>query len=237
MSEGRQSLTTGGDMPLFSVAAHELKSPLALIRQLADVADLDSYSRQEITELFDKIHLTSERALRLTTDLTKAHRLEDSLFDLEPINPLSICEEVADELTPLFKARGKRIEVSRRRSVPLIVAHRDLLRRILLNFADNALNYAEDDSPVVLSTITASHGSRVRLGVRDFGPGLPSDIKRDMRSSRLAPISRRPASSGLGIYLAGQFAEVMNARIGTISHRDGASFYVECESSSQLRLL
>lgn len=223
-------------MPLFSVAAHELKSPLALIRQLSMIDSLDEYTTQEVLELFEKIYLTSEKALRLTTDLTKSERLKDGLFELEPINPLSICEEVANELTPLFKARGRRIEVARRRSAPLIVAHRDLLRRILLNFADNALNYAQTDEPVIISTSAASDGARVRLGVRDFGPGLPSNLRQDLRSGP-TPISRRPASSGLGIYLSHQFAEVMNGRVGAISHRDGASFYVECEGSAQLRLL
>lgn len=223
-------------MPLFSVAAHELKSPLALIRQLSDVGGLDGHSSQEVLRLFEKIHLTSERALRLTTDLTKAERLEDSLFDLSPVNPMSVCEEVVDELTPLFRARGRRIEVSRRRSAPLIVAHRDLLRRILLNFADNALNYAETDQPVVITTSVIGQGSRVRLGVRDFGPGLPAGLRKNWHSGP-GPISRRPASSGLGIYLSRQFAEVMNGSVGAVSHRDGASFYVELDSSSQLRLL
>lgn len=223
-------------MPLFTMAAHELKSPLALIRQLAQIGDISDYSGSEIAALFERIHLTSERALRLTTDLTRAERLEDSLFDLEPINPMSVCDEVADELRPLFRARGRKIEVARRQAAPLIVAHRDLLRRILLNFADNALNYAETKDPVVLSTTVIGRGSRVRLGVRDFGPGLPSDMRQRLKSGP-APISRRPASSGLGIYLSRQFAEAMNGQVGSISHRNGASFYVELDSSAQLRLL
>lgn len=236
MSEGRRSITVGGDMPLFSVAAHELKSPLALIRQLSQPIEADEYSHQEIAEILERIQLTSERALRLTTDLTKARRLEDSLFSLEPINCQSICEEIADELSPLYRAKGRRIEVAHRRSTPLIVGHRDLLRRVLLNFADNALNYAEADEPVILSTKVASSGSRVRIQVRDFGPGLSANLRDDMKSGPV-PISRRPASSGLGLYLSRQFAEAMNGSIGTISHRDGASFYVELDSSAQLRLL
>ena len=236
MSEGRQDAMAGGDIPLFSVAAHELKSPLALIRQLSQTAGSDNYSEAELIKLLDRINLTSERALRLTTDLTKVQRLEDSLFDLEPVNSLSICEEVVEEIRPLYQARGQQIEVIERRSAPLIVAHRDLLRRILLNFADNALNYAQSDTPVKLSATSIDSGRRVRLQVRDYGPGLPSDIRRRLQTGP-APVAWRPASSGLGVYLARQFASVMNGNIGVISHHDGASFYVELDQSAQLRLL
>lgn len=63
-------------------AAHELKAPLALTRQLALRLGDPSLSEVERERLTHRIVLTSERALRLTSDLTKAARLEDALFTL-----------------------------------------------------------------------------------------------------------------------------------------------------------
>jgi signal transduction histidine kinase len=51
------------------------------------------------------------------------------------------------------------------------------------------------------------------------------------------PLQNRPASSGLGLYIAGQFAEAMQGSIGATRHRDGATFYVELLASQQLKLL
>ena len=125
------------ELPFLVTASHELKSPLALVRQLAlSLEDnLDSADRAEIVR---QILLTSERALRLTTDLSRSARLQDSLFELEPLNPQAICEEVAHEMTPLYKARGRVIRVVSRYRPRLAVANRELLRRIMLNFAENA---------------------------------------------------------------------------------------------------
>ena len=50
-------------------------------------------------------------------------------------------------------------------------------------------------------------------------------------------INARPQSSGLGLYIASQFADCMNGKIGFIRHRDGSTFYVDLQASRQLSLL
>jgi K+-sensing histidine kinase KdpD len=80
----------------------------------------------------------------------------------------------------------------------------------------------------------------VRIGVRDYGPALSSDMWRTLQEKlRVAPqaVHARPESSGLGLYIASQFAEAMNGRIGAIRHKDGATFYVELQASTQMSLL
>lgn len=237
----RQLSPIGGasfmDAPLFIAAAHEMKSPLALIRQLSLGLESGMMDARDIEKAARQITLTSERALRLTTDLTKTARLEDSLFTLEPLNPVSLCEEVVQELAPLYEAKGKKLQIASRSRPLLAIANKDLLRRILLNFIDNALHYSESETPVVVSA-RAYKGS-VRLGVRDYGPALPSNVWKSLESSLGAsaqPMHNRPESSGLGIYIANQFAGAMNAEVGATRHRDGATFYVDLSASTQLRL-
>jgi len=171
-----------GDLSFLATAAHELKGPLALVRQLSlalESGDIDSIERERMLR---QIVLVSERALRLTTDLTRSSRLEDSLFELEPLNPQQICEEVAHELSPLYAARGREIRVASRYRPILAVANRDLLRRVMLNFGDNALHYVESDTPVELRVSSRSEGSQIRIGVRDYGPAVPADMWRRLQS-------------------------------------------------------
>lgn len=229
-----------GELPFAVAAAHELKAPLALIRQLSLGLEQGDYSEKEHRRLLRQIVLTSERGIRLTNDLTRSTRLEDSLFALEPINARQLCEEVAHELSPLYKARGRELRVASGRKQLLAVANKDLLRRILINFSDNALHYAENDAPVTIGTSSLREGERVRLGVRDHGPAVPNDVwQRVSRQLGAAPqaLQNRPASSGLGLYIAGQFADAMQGSIGATRHRDGATFYVDLTASRQLKLL
>ncbi len=79
------------------MAAHELKTPLALIRQLALLLDDDLTSSADKTQIQQRIIRTSEQALQLTIDLANSANLTPSLFPLEPVNPLALCQQVAME--------------------------------------------------------------------------------------------------------------------------------------------
>jgi two-component system sensor histidine kinase KdpD len=222
-----------------TIAAHELKSPLALLRQLAlslETGDLLEVERREVAR---HMKLVSERALRLTTDLTKVQRLEDGLFELEPINPQQLCEEVVWELSPLYKACGRELVLAPRQRPLLAIANKDLLRRILLNFADNALYYADETSPVELSVSSRAQGETIRLGIRDYGPALSIDTWRSLHDTALRPeqLYARPGGSGLGLVIACQFAQAMNGSVGATRHRDGATFHVDIHASRQMSLL
>ena len=81
------------------VAAHELKAPLAVMRQLAfalpEMEPRGEHIRNEMVSV-------SERAIRQVNDLAKIRRLEDGLFELEPVAIRAGCDEVTRELTYLF---------------------------------------------------------------------------------------------------------------------------------------
>ncbi len=227
-----------GRVSRIGVAAHELKSPLALIGQLSLELANDGVSDAEKLHIAEQMTHISEKALRLTSDLTRVES-QVSLFELSPVNPLDVARDVRSELDALYKAHGRALKVSRIRHLPPVIANRDLLRRILLNFADNALHYADVNGAVELHAQLLDERSAVRLSVRDRGPHMPlaswKKLVRTLESGQ--PVHARPQSSGLGLYIAHEFAAAMNGHIGAIRHQDGASFYVELPVSRQLKLV
>lgn len=235
--------TALAQVPAFVAAAHELKAPLGLVRQLSlilqDEPRETTLAEKDVRRILERITLTSERSLRLVEMLTRQARLEEGLFELEPVHVGRLCEEVAHELSPLCRALDRRIEVKTPRRPLLAVANRDLLQSIVMSLCDNALAHAPSARPVLL-TVRQCQG-RVRLGVRDYGPLIPADVFRGLQD-RLGvsaqPIGNRPGSSGLGLYVAGQFAQAMHARLGVQRHRQaGTSFYVDTQESAQLSFL
>lgn len=227
-------------LPSLIAAAHELKSPLALVRQLSLMLESGDVSENDQKNMLRQISLTSERALRLTSDLTRSARLSDALFNLEPINPQQLCEDIVYELAPLFAAHNRDVRLKSRKHPLLLIANRDLLRRIIMNFSDNALYYADDNAAVEIQVKALNAGKIIRLGVRDYGPALSSDMWRSLQNKLIGAstlVHARPQSSGLGLYIASQFADAMNGKIGVIRHRDGATFYVDLQASKQLSLL
>lgn len=227
-----------GGLPSVLVAAHELKTPLALIRQMALLLDDDLTSLADKKQIKQRIIQTSEQALQLTADLANSANLTPSLFPLEPVNPLALCQQIAAETRLNAALYGRKISWPRGgRNNRLILANRTLLGRILANFLNNALKYTEDGSEIKVSV--KSVGGAVRLSVRDFGPMMSLKEYRRLLDEMDArkTVRTRPESSGLGIYVASQFARAMNGQIGLIRHRDGLTFYVDMPISRQLSLL
>jgi K+-sensing histidine kinase KdpD len=136
----------------------------------------------------------------------------------------------------------RKIELDLPKQPSLALAHHELLRSATLGLCDNALTHASDSSkPIILSAKKRSSDSIVRLSVRDHGPQISKDIFRRLveRLGKMPqPISDHPAASGLGLYIAGQFAEAMQGRLGAVAHRQGgATFYIETSSVQQLSFL
>ena len=214
------------------VAAHELKAPLGVLRQLAlnlDAENLELVQSRMIT--------VSERALRQVTDLSKISRLEDGLFTLEPVAVRAVCDEVTRELRELYSVNDRRLSVSYRNRSRLAIANRDLLYSIIYNFCTNALHYSEEGTRSRLSV--SDHKGSIRISVRDHGPALPAKIWRDLKSGALdqpTEIAMRPGSSGLGLYIASRFGKYMNAPLSATRHRDGTSFTLDLPVSAQIPL-
>ena len=223
----------------FLIAAHEMKTPLSIIRQLSLTLNDDEIelSNSEKSRILRQIDITSERALRLVQDLTKISKLEDAMFELEPINSKKICSDVVAEITDVFKLHGRVIRFKNVRKNELIMANYELLRSILMNFSDNALYSSNEKSEVEIKI--SNIGEKVRISVRDYGEELPLSIWRSVKKQNHQPVqaNSRPQSSGLGIFIAQSFAAAMGAKIGVIRHRDGSTFYVDLNRSGQLSLL
>lgn len=223
------------------VAAHELKAPLAVLRQLA--LSLDGLNLQneqvesELSQIRSEMVQVSERAIKQVNDLAKIRRLEDGLFKMEPVAVREVCDAVSREIAHLYVKEGREFRTEYHNRERLVTANRELLFSVVYNFATNALHYAERGSRAVLKI--GEKKGKMRVLVRDYGPSLPTSIWREMQGGLVAQptaIAMRPGSSGLGLYIASKFSQYMEAQIGAVRHRDGTSFFVELPISKQASL-
>ena len=243
------------------VAAHELKAPLNLLRQLAFSLDGDPKNDQAVQSEMIEV---SERAIKQVNDLTKIAHLDEGLFEVEPVAIRSVCDDVTKELAHLFRFNHRSLALEYANRSRLVSANRDLLFSIIYNFCLNAMHYSEQESLATLSlhdrSIRRSHqdlvknvenattakrarspeiASLVRLEVRDYGPALPIDVWRSLKKGWLTKptsIAMRPGSSGLGLYIASKFSQYMNMNVGAVRHRDGTTFFVDLPVSKQVSL-
>lgn len=213
------------------VAAHELKAPLSVLRQLAlSLDDMDASGEQIRSQMVS----VSERAIKQVNDLTKIRRLQDGLFEMEPVSVRAVCDDVVNELSYLFKFNKRDLFIKYSNHSKLVNANRELLHSVIYNFLLNAMHYSGEKTRSEL--LVKDEKDTVKVVIRDFGPALPMDVWREMKKgwvSKPTSIAMRPGSSGLGLYIASKFSRYMNAEVGAVRHRDGTSFYVKLPISRQ----
>ena len=216
------------------VAAHELKAPLAVLRQLAfSISEMNSRDEHIRSEMIS----VSERAIKQVNDLVKIKRLEEGMFEMEPVAVRAVCDDVSRELEYLFNYNRRNLFIKYSNRTKLVTANRDLLYSVVYNFLLNAMHYSGEKTAAEL--LVKDTRDKVKIIVRDYGPALPMDVWREMRRGFIekpVSIAMRPGSSGLGLDIASKFSRYMNAKVGAVRHRDGTSFFVELPVSKQASL-
>ena len=244
MVSGLMKTTDSDDyMQSLVAAAHELKTPLAIIAHLAAALEDDTLSTPEQRQTsLRRIQLSAERTMRLIQSLTTSYRLEDDqlkfALNLQPVNISQVCEEAAHEILPFAQAQGQELKMTLGRRSQLVVGDRDLLHDILFNLFDNAIRHTPPETSVRVHM--RRRRELVRVCVHDDGPGIqPSDMARLKRrlGSRPQPIITRSSGSGLGLFIAQQMAHAMGGKLGVGLVEQGADFHVDLLHSQQLSFI
>jgi two-component system, OmpR family, sensor kinase len=203
-----------------SDAGHELRTPITIIRGHLDVMGDDPEERRETLELVaDEL----DRMGRLVNDLlllAKASRpdfLQPETVDLDDLT-----RELFAKASALAERDWRLGAVGSGR----IVADRQRLTQAVMNLSQNAVAHTHHGDAVELGSDVRN--GRVRLWVRDTGPGVPDD-ERERIFQRFVRLGRTSASegAGLGLAITQAIAEAHGGRVELDSRPgDGARFTV-----------
>jgi two-component system sensor histidine kinase KdpD len=118
-----------------------------------------------------------------------------------------------------------RIEIRIGPALPLVMADEGALRSVFRHLLDNALKYAPE-GPVRIEA--RLHHARVRVDVRDFGPGVP-EAKRPLLFQRFqrmeATDSQAVYGYGLGLYISQGLLRAMGGNLLFESPADGGACF------------
>jgi signal transduction histidine kinase len=192
-----------------SDASHELRSPITVIRQHAEVA-LAHPDRMTAVELAEVVLAEQQRMQRLVEDLLLLARADEHV----PLarEAVDLDDLAFEEGHRLRSATSKRVNTSGV-SAARVQGDADALRRIFRNVGENAARHASTRVDITL----VERGDAVVLMVDDDGPGIPeSDRVRVLqRFVRLDEArSRDDGGSGLGLSIVD---EVVRAHGGSMS--------------------
>lgn len=194
---------------LVSDASHELRSPVAALRQHAEVA-LAHPDRTSTPELAGTVLTESLRVQDLVEDLLLLARSDEDSARLRR-RPVDLDDLVFDEARRLRTTTALRVDTAAV-SAGQVAGDAAALRRVLRNVGDNAARHAGGRIGFSL----AERDGEVVLAVEDDGPGIPAaDRERVLeRFVRLDDARARDAGgSGLGLAIV---AALVAAHGGTV---------------------
>jgi len=211
--------------------SHELRTPLNAIlgfAQLLEMAALDRDKRESVAQILK----AGQHLLGLINEVLEISRIEAGRLSISPEAVLisSAVQETLDLLTPMASRRNimVREEISRDRRRH-VLADQQRLKQVLLNVITNAIKYNGDAGTVTISAEEVE-GNRLRVKVRDTGPGIKpgSETKLFTPFERLGAEQTGVEGTGLGLALSKRLLEVMGGSIGVENNPDrGATFWLE----------
>lgn len=210
-----------------SDASHELRSPLASIRQHAEVA-LSHPETVGFHEFAEVVLEEEVRLQRIVEDLLLLTRVDEGTVQLRA-EPVDLDDLVFEEAARLRSSTDLRIE-SERVSAGRVLGDRDKLERLIRNLTDNAARHARS----VISLSLRQGDGQVVMAVDDNGPGIlePQRERIFDRFVRLEEARERDSGgSGLGLSIVREVTTLHRGEVAVLeSALGGARFEVRFPS-------
>ncbi|MBB5081050.1 sensor histidine kinase [Nonomuraea endophytica] len=199
-------------------AGHELRTPITVIRGHLELMGDDPAEREETLALVtDELN----RMNRIVDDLlTLAKSEQPGFLSLEEVELADLTVSVIAKARALGERDWRVDEVAEAR----IVADRQRLTQALMQLAANAVRHTQEGALVAAGS--AVDGDRVRLWVRDGGPGVRPEDRERIFQRFVRAGSRSHQGAGLGLSIVRSIAEAHGGRVWV---EDGARFVIELQ--------
>ncbi|HZR85809.1 MAG TPA: ATP-binding protein [Bradyrhizobium sp.] len=202
-------------------AAHELRTPLSILRTRIDVLE-DPDIRQALRH-------NVESMAHIVGQLLDIAELDAIAVDpSETADLQSVAAEVAEFVAPLALAQGKDVALSGATEPVWVKGNAEMLSRAIRNLAENAINHTAPGSTVEF--VVDDNG---KVSVLDQGPGIAAHERKLIFRRFWRRDRRKPGSTGLGLSIVQRIAELHSATI-TVENRQpgGACFSLQFAPAS-----
>lgn len=218
--------------------SHELRTPVSVIQANAQTLLGGALKDKKYSRiLVDAMERNSNRLARIISDLLDISRLEADQFFMElvTVELLPIIQEAVELMRAPAEEKQTILDVS---APPNFFVHVDeeALRRILINFLDNAIKYTPSQAHIVVRINEI--GGHFRLEVADNGPGVAA-LHRDRLFERFYRVdsgrTRKMGGTGLGLSIVKHLAEKMGASVGMEAVKPrGSLFWVTLSHTQEI---
>ncbi len=201
---------------LFIGTAHELKTPLAVIKLKNQVTLIKKRSPEEYIDALKTTNKTIDEMNIIVSNILNIGRQEGAQLDKPvKVDIIAILKQKADDFKLLAENEGKQLHMHFEPDGFMATLQVSLLNQIIQNFLQNALKFTPKEKSVTLKSSQDNFG--LLIEVIDEGCGIDESV------DLFAPFKRQGNKSGvgLGLFLAKSAADALGAKIKVKNREDG----------------
>ncbi|HEV3260116.1 MAG TPA: PAS domain S-box protein [Gemmataceae bacterium] len=214
-----------------AMLAHELRNPLAPLRNAMQVMRLKGTDDPDVRWARDVVERQVQQLTRLVDDLLDIARFNRGMINLqmEPVDMAAVVARAVEISRPLIDAHKHYLHVSLPGQAVRVEGDLTRLAQVLSNLLNNAAKYTEEGGRIDL-TVEPS-GREAVLRVRDTGVGIAADMLPrifEMFTQVQGSVSRSEGGLGIGLTLVRKLVEMHGGRVEAHSegHGHGSEFVV-----------
>ncbi len=156
--------------------AHELRTPLAPIRNSVHILRLAGGDRGVAERVYEMMERQVNHMVRLVDDLMEVSRITRGKIDLrkEPVELAAVVHSAVETSKPLIETARHQLAIDLPAGPLTLNADPVRLAQVLANLLNNAAKYTPEGGRIWLTARRA--GANVEISVRDSGAGIPAEV-------------------------------------------------------------
>lgn len=210
-----------------SIASHELKTPLTVIKVYAQVArSLKDKDINKMVEYLDKIDQQATKVNNLVQQLLDLTKIENDKvnYRMEEVDLAAFLKEVLDSIS--YSHPNHPIVLKPFKDISLSL---DKLRieQVIVNLVSNAAKYSPNGKAITVE-VDASSNQALTIGVTDQGIGLSEEnlTKVFDKFFRAEDVIQKISGLGMGLYITTRIIKEHKGKIWAVSQEGkGSTFY------------
>lgn len=208
--------------------AHELKTPLTIIKGEADLLLRRERSKEEYQQALKIVIEESQRMFKTIEDLLLLTKLDYSpeVFKFEAFDFVEFFKEISEQSRILASKRSIIVNLHTEGIVSSVVMKGDKLhlRRLFFNIIDNAIKFTPEGGHIDIKIVTGQY--KIITSITDTGPGIPAEnLPRIF--DKFFRADNATVGNGLGLSIASTIAKLHKGEILVESQIDqGTTFKI-----------
>jgi PAS domain S-box-containing protein len=210
-----------------AMVAHELDTPLAVIRGYADMLATGEVELAEQSRALDKIQAETDLLEALVSDVRAAATVEREDFAVKP-RPVSVGALLKDAATFAETLPGNHRLNTAIMAGGQVRVDPYRIGQVLRNLLSNAAKYSPEGAPIELRAVPGEKPGRVRIEVADQGASIhPDDVERIFEKFGRGrdESGRKAAGVGLGLYLSRRILQAHGSELTLDRASGGGSVF------------